>query len=189
MNSLARPALTPSKVLLTPLIALALAVLGPAVPAQAACAGAAVLPAEVSSARVHVATKCLLNDERRSQGLPPLRNNPRLMAAAGRHARDMARRQYFDHTSPDGRSLAERIRATGYVKPRQRWAIGENLAYGGDELSAPGEIVAEWMGGPGDRGNILSSRFREMGFGVATARAGDGLPARAIYVIEFGSRR
>ena len=45
----------------------------------------------------------------------PLVWNERLFSAAAHHARDMATRNYFSHTSLEGRSLAERVAAEGYA--------------------------------------------------------------------------
>ena len=49
-----------------------------------------------------------------------------LTLAAYGHSKDMADRNYFDHTSLDRRVLSDRINATGYA-----WSsIGENIAAG-----------------------------------------------------------
>jgi uncharacterized protein YkwD len=45
---------------------------------------------------------------------PKLRWNAALQAAASGHSRDMARRNYFDHRSPEGRTVSERTSATHY---------------------------------------------------------------------------
>src|SRR3954453_4720748 len=60
------------------------------------------------------ATICLLNRERTSRGLPPLRENTVLDAASAEHSQDMVRRDYFEHTGTDGRSVGDRLRAVGY---------------------------------------------------------------------------
>jgi uncharacterized protein YkwD len=48
-------------------------------------------------------------------GLPPLSFNESLYAAASTHTRDMLENGYYSHTSLDGRTFEERIRASDYV--------------------------------------------------------------------------
>jgi uncharacterized protein YkwD len=122
---------------------------------------------------------CLLNAERRGQGLPPLRPNPALRRAARAHADDMARRHYFAHEAPDGSDPNERILRAGYRDPR---LTGENLAEGEKEAGAPSSIVDGWMHSPGHRANVLRPGFDEIG--IAIAKDGD----LAIYVTTFGRR-
>ena len=54
----------------------------------------------------------------------------------------MATQNYFSHTSADGRTLADRINATGYA-----WsALGENIAAGYPSVNA---VVDGWMASDG----------------------------------------
>ena len=67
-----------------------------------------------------------VNMQRELNGAGPLRLNKRLSAAAQKYAEDMAKRDFFDHRSPDGRGYQERITSEGY-----QWrAIAENLGAG-----------------------------------------------------------
>ena len=164
------------------LLVLLASLLGPA-SAFAACTGASALPTSASAAEG--ATLCLVNDERRSHGLAGLRENGELSAASARHARDMAERGYFGHTSPDGRSFTDRIKAAGYVRGAENYSVGENLGWGSGETAAPDAIVAAWMASPGHRANILSPRFKEIGFGMASGGQG----GRTLYATDFGTTR
>ncbi|MBP2474647.1 RNA polymerase sigma factor (sigma-70 family) [Crossiella equi] len=56
----------------------------------------------------------LINDRRQEAGCAPVRNDPRLATAARQHSADMRDRSYIGMTSPDGTSLQDRTRATGY---------------------------------------------------------------------------
>jgi uncharacterized protein YkwD len=104
----------------------------------------------------------LTNDERRGQGLAPLTIDPRLMAAAQLHSADMARRHYFAHVDPDGKSPGDRVEAQGY-----RWSVvAENIAAG---PRTPEDVIAAWMNSPEHRANILDSRLTQIGVGYATA--------------------
>lgn len=56
-----------------------------------------------------------VNAERRKAGMHILRHNVLLAEAAQRHARDMQKRGYFSHFTPEGLSYVDRIRDVGYL--------------------------------------------------------------------------
>lgn len=89
----------------------------------------------------------------------PVRAEPRLTVASRDHARDMAEKDYFSHTSADGRSPWDRARAAGYTT-----ASGENIAAG---YSSPASVVSGWLGSPGHCRNIMAPGARELGVGMA----------------------
>ena len=162
------------------------AALAPAASARV-CAGADAAP----KGKARSAVLCLLNQERRANGLRPLRSDGRLRRAAKRHASHMARADFFDHTTPQGTSMTDRVRRAGYTRGARRWSIGENIAWGVGGLATPRQIVAAWMRSPGHRANILNAGFREIGIGIAS-----GAPVRvhasgggATYTTDFGVRR
>jgi uncharacterized protein YkwD len=169
--------------------AVAAATPAPAAGAQACEAGNAT-PATVSNRTVVRATLCLLNVERADAGLRPLKLDKRLSKAARKHARDMARRKYFSHTSLGGASFVERIRRAGYLDGARYWTVGENLAWATHRQSAPRGITQMWMNSSGHRANILTPSFREVGVGIAYEAPveGAGKPA-ATYTTDFGARR
>ncbi|MDB5957639.1 CAP domain-containing protein [Ramlibacter sp.] len=86
---------------------------------------------------------------------PALRWDPTLQDVASRHSRDMARRNYFDHRSPEGRTVAERVSASHY-KFR---VVGENLA-GGDASVA--SAVQGWIESPDHCENLMDPRFADV---------------------------
>lgn len=93
----------------------------------------------------------------------PLSVSKKLERAAQEHARDMAKRDYFDHKSPDGSEPRDRVQRTGY-----RWRLtGENIAFGPESAE---EVVAGWLASPGHCANIMDARFLEIGVGVAEGR-------------------
>ncbi|MET9433252.1 sigma-70 family RNA polymerase sigma factor [Streptomyces sp. NPDC006551] len=101
----------------------------------------------------------LANSERAEAGCGPLTANPLLAQAARRHSEDMAARDFFDHTDPDGDGPGERVTAAGY-----RWTTyGENIAKG---QRTPAQVMDSWMNSPGHRANILNCSFEEIGIGV-----------------------
>ncbi|OII65131.1 hypothetical protein BJP40_17920 [Streptomyces sp. CC53] len=101
----------------------------------------------------------LANAERARTGCPALRVNSRLQRAAQAHADDMARRNYYQHDTPEGRDAGDRMRKAGY-----RWSTwGENIHRGPKD---PAAAMRDWMNSPGHRENILNCAFRDIGVGV-----------------------
>lgn len=134
------------------------------------------------------ATVCLINRERTQRGLPGLRLNGLLSAASLEHSQDMVRRRYFEHTSLDGRTVGDRLRAVGYGRGTSVSA-GENIAYGYSRESTPAAIVRLWMKSPGHREDILRPAFTEIGIGIVTGAP--DLPDfkqsdSATYTTDFG---
>lgn len=136
------------------------------------------------------ATLCLVNEQRAAHGLAPLRADPALARAARGHSRDMVTRRFFDHTAPGNVTFGERIRRARYA-PKGAWSVGENLAWGSGALAEPISIVRSWMRSPGHRANILSSRFRAIGIGIArgvpVAASAALASSGATYTTTFGS--
>jgi uncharacterized protein YkwD len=170
-----------------PLLLLAAGAVGVG-PASAAtvCASADGPTARASTVALANAALCLVNQQRSSRGLKPLKANRRLAKAAVGHARDMVGDGYFSHDSADGRSFVDRIRNAGYIAPRAFPSLGEDLAWGSGTLGTPREIVESWMESPGHRANILDRKFREAGMGVAFGDPGAGMDG-VTYALDFGS--
>jgi len=103
----------------------------------------------------------LINNMRQENGLAPLVLNDKLSDAARRKAADMFQKNYWSHFSPDGATSPWGfIRAAGY----NYMYAGENLAKG---FTDAGSIVNAWMNSSTHRENILSSRFKEVGFAIS----------------------
>ena len=151
------------------------------------CAGAGTSPAELGAPAVRTTTLCLLNAKRRANSLRPLRHATKLIRAARRHSRDMVAHSYFAHDSRSGANFTARIARTGWMDGRDRWVVGENLAWGGGSQSTPRKIVASWMASPGHRANILKPRFHVIGIGVENGVPVANGGAGATYTTDFGS--
>jgi uncharacterized protein YkwD len=108
----------------------------------------------------------LTNAERAGAGLAPLAPDMRLTAAAQGHSDDMVTRDFYSHTTPEGREPWDRAASAGCAHR----GIGENIACG---QRTPAEVVLGWMNSPGHRANILKPDFTHIGIGYATgSRAG-----------------
>ncbi len=105
----------------------------------------------------------LTNQARAAGGCEPLTVHPALEKAADTHAADMARGGYLDHTSRDGRSPFDRMRAAGAPGPG---SMAENIASG---QRAAAEVVDGWMHSAGHRKNIVNCRLQWIGIGIHTS--------------------
>ena len=88
--------------------------------------------------------------------VPALKWNTQLEAAALLHSQDMANKNYFSHTSQDGRSPWDRIRAQGYPLG----AGGENIAAGQSSVAS---VIDGWVKSPGHCANLMSTSYTEVG--------------------------
>jgi hypothetical protein len=115
------------------------------------------------------------NAARAANHFPTLREDPALHAAAQAKANDMAKNNYFAHTSPSGIAPWYWFEKAGY-----RFTVaGENLAV---NFSDSQDVTNAWLHSPSHRANILNGRFTEIG--IATAEGVfEGHPA--IYVVQF----
>ncbi|WP_208759312.1 CAP domain-containing protein [Microbispora triticiradicis] len=104
----------------------------------------------------------LTNVERAKAGCGPLKHDARLRTAAYGHSADMSAQKYFDHTSKDGRSFADRIKAAGYSFR----AAAENIAMGYPSAQA---VVQGWMNSSGHRQNILNCTYTDIGVGYVAS--------------------
>jgi uncharacterized protein YkwD len=154
----------------------------------AVCPGQTAEPAKTSMRQVALATRCLINAERRTRGLRILRSSGRLSKAARRHSRDMARQHYFSHRSPDGTTFPERVRRTGYLHAANDWLVGENLAWGTRASGTARQIVRMWMASPSHRRVLLTRSFRDVGLGVEWGVPDRQLAGGATYTVNFGVR-
>ena len=112
------------------------------------------------NAALEAAVVDLVNARRAEAGCPAVSAHDQLTAAARGHSADMAARNYFSHTTPEGVQFGTRIRNAGY-----RFAsAGENIAKG---QRNPAEVMNGWMNSAGHRANILNCDFKHLGVGVA----------------------
>jgi uncharacterized protein YkwD len=95
----------------------------------------------------------------------PLRWSSLLATASAAHSTDMATLNYFSHTSADGRSMSDRVNATGYT-----WSsLGENIAAGYPGIDS---VVEGWMRSEGHCANIMNPDFDEMGLACVPGASG-----------------
>lgn len=104
----------------------------------------------------------LTNNERAKQGLPALQADASLANVAQVKAEDMAKNNYFSHTSPTYGSPFDMMRDFGVSYK----TAGENIAQG---QRSPQEVVQAWMNSEGHRANIMNKNFTHIGIGYETS--------------------
>ncbi len=145
----------------------------------------------VSAERLEKAIHALVNRERAAKGLKPLAWDAKLAAIARGHSADMARRNYFNHASPEGANFDARYARGRYtcfvpvgdvvhggaenIARDDLWArittLGDRKYYewhSEDELAR--RAVEGWMKSPGHRANILTAHWIRQGLGVTVTR-------------------
>jgi len=116
-----------------------------------------------------------LNRYRSSRSLATLSYSKVLERAANAHALDMYRRDYFDHTSPDGKGPMDRAVAAGFCRVLM---IGENLAWNQQSVA---EVQTAWQNSPGHNANMINANYRYVGMGYYLSDRGP------YYVQLFGN--
>ncbi|WP_329270404.1 CAP domain-containing protein [Streptomyces sp. NBC_01451] len=100
----------------------------------------------------------LVNEERAKVGCSAVSANSALRDLAEAFSEDMAARDFFDHTDPDGLSPWDRADKAGITS-----LGGENIARGQADAAA---VMEAWMNSPGHKANILNCDFKTLGVGV-----------------------
>jgi len=126
----------------------------------------------------HFATK-LVNRDRAVNRLPPLLLDPLISKTAQLHAEDMAKRNYFNHRSPEGLSPSDR-----YIKLGGLGGVGENISVKKNYPARFTFSVVEvfqrgLMYSDGHRNNILNPKYIKFGYGIAVDSA-----QQKIYVVQ-----
>lgn len=137
----------------------------------------------VQAYATNISTNGLLtatNEQRSKNGADSLRISSRLNAAAQSKAKDMADRNYWSHSTPDGKDPWVFIQQAGYEYKK----AGENLAYGFSDNSA---TVAGWMNSATHRANLLDQAYSEVGFGFVNSPDFVGEGPETIVVAMYGT--
>ena len=99
----------------------------------------------------------LVNRERSSYGLQPVKYSPLLIEAA--NVRSSELRKNFSHTRPNGTSCFTVLKEFDI----SYFSAAENIAYG---QRTPEIVMNAWMNSSGHRANILSKNVEYIGVGV-----------------------
>jgi uncharacterized protein YkwD len=107
----------------------------------------------------------IINQDRQTAGLAPLRMGRRLVQVALAHSLDMADRGYVSHITPQGASPYDRMARAGI---RYRSA-GENIGVdsGVSHVQMLRRIEVAMLHSPEHRANLLRPAFTRVGIGIA----------------------
>ena len=166
---------------------LALCIFAAPAMAKADCPGDAVAPTVLTKDAAAQALLCDINALRATRHLAPLRWDARLAQGADWMANDMANRHYFAHNTPDGRTLPDRMRPTGYIRDEFTWVLRENIGWGSGVQSTPLSLSRGWMASQDHRLNLMASDITDIGIGIAQGVVA-GYGSGFYYVADFGSR-
>jgi uncharacterized protein YkwD len=123
-----------------------------------------------------------LNAFRSANGKAEVSVSTPLTKASVAHAEDMAARGYFDHSSPGGETVEDRLEAEGRLCSRP----GENIAqtWWRESVRGPGPdyidsdqklaeaLLAQWQNSPGHRDIMLQAGATDVGLGLAMSDDG-----------------
>ncbi len=131
-----------------------------------------------------------INATRAAYGLSQFSLSPALQSAARAHSAAMLERGFFDHRSPDGTSMADRVRKHYRTAGYARWSVGENLLAAPYEIDAR-EAVRLWLESPGHRRNLLARKFRQVGIAADRSLTAPGYfhgQEAVVITLDFGMR-
>ena len=117
-------------------------------------------PSDATIATMEARVVTLVNTQRAGSGCAAVTVDSRLATAARAHAKDMASRDYFSHTTPEGKAFDTRIRDAGYNLS----SAAENIAFGQPSAES---VMDAWMASPDHRANILNCALHQIGVGLA----------------------
>ncbi|MFE4455188.1 CAP domain-containing protein [Streptomyces sp. NPDC056796] len=121
-------------------------------------------PASPAPASAQATVLSLVNQERAKAGCSPVTVSASLTALAQDFSEDMAARDFFGHTDPDGATPWDRAAAAGV-----QGLGGENIARGQADAQA---VMDAWMDSEGHRANILNCDYKTLGVGVHLGSGG-----------------
>jgi len=105
----------------------------------------------------------LTNLARKQNNIPALIINQKLETAALLKANDLLEKNYFAHTSPNGRPFYSWLQEINY----QYQSAGENLAI---DFTTNKATVQAWIESPSHRDNILNPEFKEIGIAAVAGK-------------------
>ena len=125
---------------------------------------------ELDAEGFEVRLRELVEQERARAGVAKLTSEPRLVAIARAHGKDMREHGFVGHTSPTTGTAAERVARAGV----RTALVLENVGRG----YTPEEVHQSLLDSPGHRANVVSADATHVGIGAVVEREG----GRAAYL-------
>jgi uncharacterized protein YkwD len=128
--------------------------------------------------------RCMHNYARARVGRAPLRDVSLLATSSDRKTGDLIACG-FSHNAC-GRSMSYWMSRVGYLSCSS-WRAGENIAWGTGSLGTVRSIMRGWLHSDGHRDNLLSSRYRDAGFGLRKGTMA-GHSGASVWTTQLGYR-
>lgn len=116
------------------------------------------------------------NDQRKRLNLPALKKLPALEKSAMAKCKDLVKRNYWGHNTPDGKEPWIFFKNIDYIH------AGENLAYGWHNAET---TVNGWMLSPTHKANIVNTDYDYVGYAVCKSENFVGSGTQLITVQHF----
>ena len=110
-----------------------------------------------------------VNAQRAAAGVPPVSINPALAGFAHWRSSDMASRNYFSHTTPEGKNSLQLLRDRGISYSLAGEILDKN-DYG--QAAAAKEAIANFLQSSAHRSIMLDPRYTQVGVGYALGSDG-----------------
>lgn len=123
---------------------------------------------EVSLTEVKMRCFELINEMRKEKGLKPFRMAMDMMVVADMQMQDMAVRDYFSSTDPDGKSTDIRAREMGY----DFQSLQQLMAFTVDNSDPGATVAAIWQEQLADYELLMSSEYSEAAIGAVRTENG-----------------
>jgi uncharacterized protein YkwD len=103
-----------------------------------------------------------VNRERMKNRLPTLGMDGALLRASKDRSKDMIDRNYFSHTTPEGKTFGDLLREKGIVQPNVY--VGEAIAR--TATGGASDILKAWLESPTHRQVLMSPYAKRVGLGM-----------------------
>lgn len=137
--------------------------------------------------RLRDKTRDAINSYRDRNGYGEVRPGQLVRGAAQKHAVDMINRDYFAHESPDGETMADRLRAEGADPAGCGEILWQNTFTDGEHAGLEGDVAQQarddWRASAEHR-EIMGDRGMDV-VGVGAGIAESGQTIRIVLVAEF----
>jgi uncharacterized protein YkwD len=129
------------------------------------------LVGQISSAESHMVS--VVNADRAGEKQPAVSANSSLAGLARAHAQDMAKRRFFNHVNPDGRSPQDRARAAGLGGVYENISMASGITdVSSSAESSERQMMSEPPNQQNHRGTILNPSVTSVGIGIAVTPDG-----------------
>lgn len=136
--------------------------------------------------KIEQKTHVEINERREKREIEPVTYDETLADIARVHSRDMAKRDFFEHTNPDGEDHRDRLLKYGYIATSTSEILGIRTPL--NESAVEEEVnnmVQSWMDSSGHNSVILSEHYILHGIGVYVTENTD-LYWTVIFADSFG---